>query len=78
MSVEHGAPPANNQESSIAPAVKTLVERAMTDPGEWFHIDIPDETTAASMRSSLTYNVAKAVAEWTVKNGKVYLKFGTR
>lgn len=76
MSVEQGAPPANTDNTGVSATIKALVNQAIADPGQWFHIDIPEETTSASVRSTLTYNVAKSVAEWTVKNGKLYFRFG--
>lgn len=77
MSVEQGAPEKTDHKSEIADKIQELIDHALTNPGTWFNMEIPDGVSPASARSSLTYNVAKSVSNWSIKDGRVYFKFGT-
>ena len=72
--IQAGGPPEDLQKTPARDEIKPLIEKAMADPGVWYNIEM-DEEAAAAIRSSLVYNVAKSVSEWSIRGNRVYFRF---
>ena len=59
----------------LAKATAKVVKSAIADPGEWYSTPIPDESKAASIGTTVLTHIAKSVAEWSAKDGRIWIRF---
>ena len=59
----------------LANATADVVKSAIGDPGEWYSTPIPDTTSSNSIGTTVLTQIAKAVAEWSAKDGRIWIRF---
>ena len=59
----------------LANVAADVVKAAKADPDEWYSAPIPDETNSGSIGTTVLSQIAKAVAEWSAKDGRIWIRF---
>ena len=59
----------------LAKATAEVVKSAIADPGEWYSTPIPDESNTNSIGTTILTQIAKSVAEWSAKEGRIWIRF---
>ena len=52
-----------------------LVRTAIADPGEWYSIPSPNRTNPSSVGTLALTQIAKAVAKYSTKDGRIWIRF---
>ncbi len=65
----------NRPDGGLANAAAGVVKSAIADPGEWYSTPIPDEANVNSIGTAILTQIARSVAEWSAKDGRIWVRF---